>query len=563
MKEYIKHYKEILSLCKPFWKYGIYAGIFGLIFSLTTLPGPFFTKYAVDKVFPSKSINLLNIIIVAMLFFILLKIISNFLNNLFLFLFRSKSTILLQSKLFEHMEYLPMTFYNKYNTGECISRIVNDVHNLQGLIGDIILQFLKNIFTFLIGVGALFFLHWKLAFVSLFTFPFYLYFMNFYSSKIRKASGELQQKYSNLYTSLFENMSYIPLIKAFCLEQTQYKTIFQHLMSLFYTNLNLRKFSLLSFSIASFISALTPLLILWIGGYEIMHGKLTLGSFIAFNSFLGYLYSSLEGFVGINTIIQTSLASSKRIFEIFSLPQEGKGNIKLKKLSGNIHYEKISFSYDGINYVFKDLSLSIKSKEKVLIIGKSGAGKTTFINLLIKFYIPQEGKIYLDGVDITNLHTYSLRKKIGVAFQNPFIFSGTIRDNLLISNPYASEKEIMNALKIANIYDFVMSSPEKLDRNVGERGAKLSLGEKQRIGIARVILKNPDILVLDEALSNVDKETEELIYEAILKNFEDKVIICISHRYDNIINWVDKIFLLENGKMNPIKKEVYNVIKSF
>jgi len=305
---------------------------------------------------------------------------------------------------------------------------------------------------------------------------------------------------------------------------------------------------------------LGPLLILWIGGYEIMKNRLTLGSFVAFNSFLGYLYTSIEGLIGINTLIQSALVSYKRVLEILHLPREEKGNIRLKKLKGKINCEKISFSYDGINFVLKDLYLNIKEKEKVLIIGKSGAGKTTLVNLLIKFYLPQKGDVYFDGISIKNIDIFSLRKKIGVVFQTPFIFSGTIRDNLLIVNPYTSEKEIINALKIANIYDFIISLSKKIDTDVGERGLKLSMGQKQKLAIARIILKKPDILILDEALSNVDKEAERLILEAIFKNFEDKTIICISHRYDNIINYVDKIFLLEDGKIEEIKKEVETAI---
>lgn len=560
MKKFIKNYKEVLFLCKSFWKYGIFAGIWGFIFSLANLPVPFLTKYVIDEIFPSKNVFFLNIIIIVMFFFILLKIISNFLNNLYLFLFKTNSTILLQAKLFEHMEYLPMEFYKKYNTGECISRILSDGSNLQGLIGDTILQFFKNIFTFLIVIVGLFFLNVKLAFISLFTLPFYIYFTNFYSLEIRKISKELQQKNSYLYNLLFENISFISLIKAFCLEQRQYKIIFNQLISIFSTYLNLKKISLLLLSIVSFISALGPLLILWIGGYEIMKNRLTLGSFVAFNSFLGYLYTSIEGLIGINTLIQSALVSYKRVLEILHLPREEKGNIRLKKLKGKINCEKISFSYDGINFVLKDLYLNIKEKEKVLIIGKSGAGKTTLVNLLIKFYLPQKGDVYFDGISIKNIDIFSLRKKIGVVFQTPFIFSGTIRDNLLIVNPYTSEKEIINALKIANIYDFIISLSKKIDTDVGERGLKLSMGQKQKLAIARIILKKPDILILDEALSNVDKEAERLILEAIFKNFEDKTIICISHRYDNIINYVDKIFLLEDGKIEEIKKEVETAI---
>lgn len=559
IKQYIMWYKEFLILCKPFWKYGLYAGILSIFLSLISLPGPFLTKYAVDKVFPSKNIKLLNIIVLAILLLTIFRIISGFISNLSLFLFRTKLTIYLQIKLFKHMQNLDMKFHQNHNIGQRLSRLLNDSPRLQELMADVILDFLKNLLTFLVGIGALFSIHIKLALYSILLLPFYLYFISFFSPKIRKTSEKLQEEYSNIYHLFFENFYSIPLIKSFCLEKRQSIIAFERLMNTFSINLKLKKLSLFSSSIATFIGALGPFLLLYLGGMEIMRGNLTLGGFIAFNSFLGYIYGPAQSIMNINTSIQTSLASLKRVFEILKIPEEEKGRIKIKKIKGNILYEKINFSYNISDLLFKNLSFNIKECEKVLIMGKSGSGKTTLINVLLKFYTPQEGEIYIDGINLKNIDTYSLRKNIGVVFQTPFILSGTIKENLLIANPDANESQIMHALKIAELYDFVNSLPDKIDTEVGERGIKLSAGQGQRLVIARITLKNPDILIFDEATSHIDKETEKLIYEKILSHFEDRTIIFISHRIWSIINYVDRVFLLEDGRIKEINKEDYEV----
>ncbi len=563
-KEYLKWYREFLFLSKTFWKHAIFAGILSILISLLSIPGPFLTKYAVDKIFPSKNINLLNIIVLAIFSLMVFKLISNFMSNLFLFLFRNKSTIFLQFKLFEHMQNLDMEFHQNYNTGERVSRLLNDTGRLQGLMVDIILTFLRNLLTFIVGTGALFFLNWKLALWSILLLPFYLYSINFFSPKIRQVSEKVQQEYSHLYHLFFENFYSIPFIKTFCLEKRQSQIVFEQLVKTFLVRLKSRKLSLISSSIASLIGALGPIIILWLGGREIMLGNLTLGGFIAFNSFLGYVYSPAQTIVGINDSIQTSLASLKRIFEILKLPQEEKGRIKLNKIKGNILFKEITFSYNSNSPLIKDLLCEIKQGEKILIMGKSGSGKTTLVNLLLKFYMPQKGMVFIDGVNLKDIETISLRKRIGVVFQNSFIFTGTIRENLLISDHSASEEKIIDILNIVKLDNLVMRLPKGIDTCIGERGLKISAGQAQRLSIARVILKNPDILIFDEATSCLDQPTEKLIYEKIVENFEDKTIIFISHKSWSIINYIDRVLLMENGRLIEIdKKEDYVAIFNY
>lgn len=325
---------------------------------------------------------------------------------------------------------------------------------------------------------------------------------------------------------------------------------------------------MISGSISTLFAGLGSLVILWYGGMEIMAGRLTLGSYFAFTAFLGYLYSPVQSLISINAIVQRRIISLPRIFEIFDTPTENESitgnfsfnNVKIKSIS----YKNLSFSYNGTKFIIKDINFQIHEKEKVAIIGKSGSGKTTLINLLLKFYKPQDGTILINGVKIENIKTKELRQNIGIVLQIPFIFSGTIADNIRIGNINASNEQIVQAAKIANIYDYILSLPKGFEIEVGERGIRLSGGERQRLAIARVILKKPAIVILDEATSELDVNTERLLINALYEIFEDRIIIMITHRLYNVTG-ADKIIYLEDGTVTGVGKhaDLYQSILAY
>jgi len=563
-------YRRLLFFCRPWWRYVLGASVLTLILAILQLPVPFFLKYAIDVIFPHHDYKLLNIFLLILLILLCIKVLFNYINNLILFLFRSKAICQIQYKLFEHMEYLNMTFYNNKQTGYLVSRLSSDTMNLQGLMADSLLTFTKNMLTFIIGVGALLFLHWKLALLALSIMPFFIYFTHTFSNKIRQYSTKVQEKSALVYNVFFETFYSIPIIKSFCLEQYQATRTRNKLQQSLKAMLNLRKTIILSTSISSFIGGLGPLLILWLGGQEIMNGHLSLGSFIAFNSFLGYLYSPVQNIIGLNTSIQTSLASLKRIFEIFDTPKENvylsnfKNPLELNTDIKSIVFKNVNFSYNGNKPVLSNISFAIQKNEKIAFVGKSGAGKTTLINLLLKFYLPQEGSIYINDVDIRKIELKSLRKQIGVVLQNPYIFSGSIKDNIVIGKPSASTSEIVEAVKIANLYDYIMSLPDRFNTQVGERGIKLSAGEQQRLAIARVILKDPPLIVFDEATCQIDSNVEKLIHESMKKILIGKTAIFIAHRLFSL-RQADKIIFIEDGKILKIgsHKELLKTLPAY
>ncbi len=568
IKEYLRLYYRFLLLCKPWWRYGVWAGVITLIIAGLQLPMPFLTKYAIDNIFPRKDFSMLNLVVIGLLILLIINTLSRFLNGLLLFLFRTKAIIYIQKRLFEHMEHLSMKFYNDRRIGELVSRVASDPNTLHGLMAETLLGFLRNLFTFLIGIGALFFLHPKLAFFSLLILPFFVYSLYFFSGRIRKKSKETRERIAHVFSSLFETLYSIPVIKSFCLETERLKKVEERLNAYFRSNLELFKLSAFSGSLASFIGGIAPLLILWLGGREIMTGHLTLGGFVAFNAFLGYLYGPVQTFMGLNTAVQTSFASLKRIFEILETPREDayykKRGLGVKKIQGHIKYENVTFSYDGEKPALHNISFEIKPKEKIALVGKTGAGKSTIVNLLLRFYEPQAGNIYIDGVNIKEINAYELRKRIGVVLQNTLVLSGTIKDNIKVGNPKASDDEVMEAVKMAGLYEFIRSLPKGLDTEIGERGVKLSGGERQKIAIARVILKNPDILIFDEATSEMDSTAESEIKRAMEKIWKDRTVIFIAHRLFSLTH-AQRIIFLENGRILKIgtHEELYKTIPSY
>ena len=567
MGEYLKLFYKFLSFCKPFRRYGVYAAIITLILAFLYIPAPFITKYVIDKIFPTKNLSMLNLVVGVLFIFAILNAFSTFINGMLLFLFRTKVLINIQYKLFEHMEYLNMTFHTDARVGHLTSRLINDTSYLQGLMADTVIGFIRNLLIFFIGVGGLLFLHWKLALISMVFLPFFVYSIYFFSSKIRKKTSETQEKIALVYNVFFETLYLIPLVKAFCLEEKQTSSARNRLDDHFCANQNLAKTSYLSASITSFIGTIGALFILWLGGREVIFGRLSLGSFVAFNTFLSYLYGPVQMIMGINTTVQSSLAALKRVFQIFTIPKEDEGlvgHINLDRVHGKINFENVTFSYDGSIPVVKNICLTIQPNEKIALVGKSGTGKTTLVNLLLKFYKPQKGNIYLDNTNIKDIKFNELRQKIGIVQQTSLLFSGTIKENIRVGNLKASEADIIEAARIANLYDFVMSLPKGFNTEVGERGVKLSGGERQRLAIARVVLKNPKIFIFDEATSEIDSDSETVIRKALNKILDNKTAIFIAHRLFSVLH-ADRCVFIENGEIKSVgsHEQLYKNLPSY
>jgi ATP-binding cassette, subfamily B, bacterial MsbA len=364
-------------------------------------------------------------------------------------------------------------------------------------------------------------------------------------------SYEVRERYAKVQKDLQELLSAVSIIKAFTGEKRVTIRQLQSLKEAIRKEIRLDITATIASISSVIISAAGPIVLIWYGCYEIMNGNLTVGGLIAFSSFINYLFGPAQSLFNLSIGIQRSLAACERIFEIMDIApeKEGKNDIQIKR--GVVIFENVSFSYDDKEPVFENVSFSADSNETVAIVGRSGVGKTTLVSLIPRFYEIQKGKILIDGEYIKDAKLKSLRKQISIVAQDTFLFSDTIKENIRFGNPAANDEEVENAATLAYCEEFIKEMPDGYDTKIGERGVTLSGGQRQRISIARAILRNPRILILDEATSSLDSESERLIQGSLVPLMKDRTTFVIAHRLSTIRN-ADKIIVLDDHKIAGI-----------
>ena len=555
-KETFRLIRKFLPYLKPWKRYGLVAGAAMMATVLLQLPIPLITRYVIDNVFPQGNIRLLNWIVIGFTGLIIFRTFSGLLSSYFLTIFRQRVLLDIQSRLFEHVERLGLAFHNNMKVGYLMSRIGNDPQNLQGLLAETFFSFVRNILTFCFGVIILFFLHWKLALVAIVILPGFVYSVRYFSARVRAKSGEMQENLGRVFDLMGESLAGIPVIKSFCAERSQAEKVRQRFQTSYRTNLEFTMVSSVYGTLTALIAGLGPVLILLYGGREVINGNLSLGSYVAFNAYVAYLYGPVRSLMGLNTSVQASLAALKRVFEIMEVPTEDADvkdtpETRIETLKGSVVFEDVTFSYNGTQNAVEHVSFAVQPGDKVALVGRSGAGKTTLVNLVMRFYKPTEGTVRIDGMDTKLVRGRELRKHMGIVLQDPFIFAGSVLENLKFGNPDASDQEAERAATAAYAHNFITGLPDGYNTEVGERGVKLSGGERKRLAIARAMLKDPEILILDEATSEVDTESERYIQSAPDRLLANKTTFIIAHRLSTVQH-VDKILVIDNGRLEAI-----------
>lgn len=549
---------RFLRFLKPYWKKGVIAFFFMLLAVSLQLPMPFLTKYLIDKVLVLKSFKILNIIGLVLVGVLFVRAASTFIESFLLTTFRGRVLFDIRLKLFEHIQKLSLSFFRKKETGYLMSRVSGDVNAVQGLLADTLVSFGQNTLTFIAGIACTLYIHPKLAIICFGILPLYLLSLQVFNKRIRRMSHDVRERYAMVQKDLQELLSAIFIIKAFTGEKRSTIRLLKSVKDAIRKEVRLDITAALASISSVIISSAGPIVLIWYGCGEIIRGNLTVGGLIAFNSFIRYLFGPARALFNLNIGIQRSLAACERVFEIMDIApeREGKNDIKVKE--GKVVFENASFSYDGEERVLKNISFEVNPGELVAIVGRSGVGKTTLVSLIPRFYEPEEGKILIDGEDIKDANLKKLRKNIGIVAQETFLFSGTIKENIRFGNPDANDREIEEAARLAYCNEFIKTLPGGYETKVGERGVNLSGGERQRISIARAILKNPKILILDEATSNLDSESEKKIQKALEPLMKKRTTFVIAHRLSTIIN-ADRILVLHDGKIVEVgtHKELY------
>lgn len=543
--------KRFIPMLRPWSRYAVLAGGLMLVNVVLQLPLPLLTRYVIDKVLPQKRLDILTLVVSGLAAFLIIRLAAGFFSGLFLAVFREKVLLRINLRMFEHIEHLSLSFHDSTKVGYLMSRISNDATNLHGLMADTFLNLIRNSVTLCAGAVILFALHWRLAAMAVALLPLFVYSVLFFSRRIGEASDKVQENIARVYEVLGESLSGIRVIKAFCAEKRQALTLFGRLRDGVRSNIKYTLIRATSTHTTVAIGAISPLVVLWYGGREVMEGHLTLGSLVAFNAFLAYLYGPVQGLMNVNSDVQSSLASLRRIFEILDTPREDHQParpVTLPEVRGEVLFKDVCFSYDGKSPVLTGVSFKADRGQKVALVGRSGAGKTTLASLIPRLYNPQRGVIYIDGIDIRSVRLADLRKHIGIVAQEPFIFSGTLRSNISYGKPRATDAEVIRAAKLGNAHAFISRLPSQYDTEVGERGVNLSGGERQRVAISRALLKDPKILILDEATSEVDSESEVLIRDALDRLMAGRTTFVIAHRLSTILN-ADTILVIDQGRL--------------
>lgn len=550
---------RLFSYLKPHWHIAAIAfAITVITVGLGRIFPPMITKQLMDRVFapvnPTTGVERLRVLNMLVLGLVGVHVISTLLGTMRTYMMSwlgNKVILALRTSAYEYLQRLSLSFYNKKETGRLMSRISYDTGRLQDFIVRGIQEFIMNILVILGMSIVLFITNWRLAALTLLPIPILVVGSIIFGKKMHMVYHKVWRRMAGMSAILADTIPGIRVVKAFVAEDREIDRFRDKSEEFFTHSMRAAKLRTIYFPIMGLATFAGGIIIRWFGGRDVVGGEMTLGDLMLFMSYMMMFYAPIHGLTRLNHMLQSAASAAERVFEILDAQPEiadKEGAVELTDIKGDIKFNNVVFSYDDDKKALDGVSFEVKAGQMIGLSGPSGAGKTTLINLLGRFYDVTEGSISIDGHDVRDVKTDSLRRQIGVVLQDPFLFHGSISDNIAYSRPSASRAEVVAAAKAANAHDFIVNFPDGYDTMVGERGVGLSGGEKQRISIARAILKDPKILILDEATSSVDTETESLIQAALERLVEGRTTFAIAHRLSTLRK-SDRLVILEKGEV--------------
>ena len=551
--------KRYLKFVKPY-RYRIIATIIvGIIKFGIPMLIPLLIKYAIDGVINNHSLtnqekfSHLGVAIgIALFIFLIVRPPIEFIRQYLAQWTSNKILYDIRKQLYNHLQALSVRFYANNQVGQVISRVINDVEQTK----DFILTGLMNIWldciTIIIALSIMFFLDVKLTFAAIFIFPFYILTVYFFFGRLRKLTRVRSQALAEVQGFLHERVQGMSVIKSFAIEDNEAKNFDNHNKNFLQRAFQHTRWNAYSFAAINTVTDLGPIIVIGVGSYLAITGSITVGTLAAFVGYLEQLFGPLRRLVSSFTTLTQSFASMDRVFQLMDEDYDIKNGIgaqPIKISKGQIDLKHVSFKYnENEKEVLHDINLTINKGETVAFVGMSGGGKSTLINLIPRFYDVTQGEILIDHHNVKDFLTGSLRNQIGLVQQDNILFSDTVKENILLGRPDATDDEVVEAAKMANAHDFISNLPNGYDTEVGERGVKLSGGQKQRLSIARIFLNNPPVLILDEATSALDLESEAIIQEALDVLSKDRTTVIVAHRLSTITH-ADRIVVMENGRI--------------
>lgn len=510
---------------------------------------PQLSRYTIDVAIPAKDYSVLPWIALGVLGTALLLGVFGYLSSISLASVGQRAIFDLRNELYRHLQSLDMAFFDRNRTGDLMSRVTSDVGMLQQLVSSGMMQIATDVFTFTAIALFMLYVDWQLTLLLLATFPIMLFTTRKFSKRIRTSFKTVQQSVAEVSNHLQDTLSGIRVIKSFASEDFESGRFAERSETNMKANLRTVKLRAIYEPLIDILNYLGMVAVLVFGAWQTMRGDLTIGAIVAFLAYLRLLQNPIRHFSRLLNTVQQSAAAYERIVEVLETKPDvtDKENaVPLPPIRGHVVFRQVGFAYRSGVPVLRDFNLELKPGEVTALVGASGAGKSTVAHLIARFYDPQEGTVSIDGYSLKDVASKSLREQMGIVSQDIVLFNGTVRENIMYGKPGASEQEIVAAAKAANAHEFISSFPKGYDSEIGERGVKLSGGQKQRLSIARAILKNPRLIVLDEATASLDTESEQLIQEALARLLAGRTCLVIAHRLSTIQS-ADQIVVLDQG----------------
>ncbi|MDX1933311.1 MAG: ATP-binding cassette domain-containing protein [Capsulimonadales bacterium] len=460
-------------------------------------------------------------------------------------------TLTLREQVFGQLQKLGLSYYDKRQSGALMARVTHDVGELNNFLVDGLQFIVVNGLTMIGILVVLLTQDWRLTLYVLIPVPAVIFFTHFTWKFVWQRLERMWQIRSSMHAVLNSVLNGVRVVKAFAQEGREVDAFHRRSFAMFDSQVRVEQTFSTVFPFLGFVMTSGSFVVYALGGRQVIAGAITFGTLNLFLYYLGQLYGPLHGMTRIADWLSRALTAAERVFEVIDTEPDVKDNedsVPMERIEGAVRFENVAFSYDKARRVLEEFNLDVKPGEMIGLVGHSGAGKSTIINLIARFYDPTEGRILIDGVEMRKIRVTDLRRQLGIVLQEPFLFPGTIAENIAYANPGATPEEIMRAAKAANAHDFIMRFPDGYDSQVGERGTRLSGGERQRISIARAILHNPRILILDEATASVDTETEKQIQEAIQRLIRGRTTFAIAHRLSTLRN-ADRLVVMDKGKI--------------
>jgi len=549
-----KSFWRFLRYARPYWLLVLGATLFGILKFTMALALPaslgLVTKYVLleDLTVAEKTVRLL-VVLGVLTLTLLARTPVTFLRSYLSAKAGHKTILDLRFALFRHLQRLSLAYHHQRHTGNITARLIADLNEATGLLNHGVIAVGMDV-VFLSGVVMfLFALDWRLASVSLCTLPIYGVVFHYVNPRLRKAATAVQQEMEDMSGEVTEKLLGLQVVKAFVREEAEEQSFFKQLQRYYGKVLKRVRLRTTLGSVAEFLQAFGPIVVITYGGYRAIANPSFLPELIVFYGFIQHLYLPTRRLADCSATIQEKLAAVDRVFEVLdSVPdiQNAPGAKKLSPIRGHLRFEDVTFGYTPHIPVLKGVSFEAEPGQAVAIVGRSGAGKTTLVNLVPRFYDIQAGHIKVEGCDIRDVKIRSLRRNIGMVLQDVILFTGSIKDNILYGKRRASEAEMLEAARMAHVDEFVRDMPDGYDTEVGERGVILSGGQRQRISIARAFLCNPKILILDEATSNLDSRAEAIIQAALRELMHGRTTLVIAHRLSTIVD-CDFVLVLDEG----------------